>query len=256
MQEVGRELQGGAWHGQLHFGEDWACYLGPITQQAFHAHVAVQIAVGLDESVTVQLGPRQAIESGAVLVAPLARHRVAPAASPVLLLYVDPRGRLGRTMRSRAVEAVVAVPEFGQALLAAWSSHESLPSEDIIMAALSQAFPDAATPPLDCRVARALTALEEQGGKGIATIGGTHAGLSAGRLRELAQRALGTSLAHFSLWRKLEQSLRSVAAGASLAEAAYAGGFADQAHLARTSRRMLGLTLSELAITRAPSTED
>ncbi len=152
--------------------------------------------------------------------------------------------------------AGVAVPEFGQALLAGWSSNESLPSEDVIMAALNKAFPDAATPPVDGRVARALKALEEQSGKDITVIAGTHAGLSAGRLRELAQRELGTSLTHFALWRKLEQSLRSATSGASPAEAAYAGGFADQAHMARTVRRMLGLTLSELAFTEASAMED
>ena len=40
--------------------------------------------------------------------------------------------------------------------------------------------------------------------------------------------------------------------GASLAEAAYAGGFADQAHMARTFRKMLGVTLTDLVRAKVP----
>lgn len=240
------------WHGRLRLGDDWACYLGPVSQQTLHAHVAAQIAVGLSEAVTVQTAAFQEICGRAVLIPPLTRHRVVPVASLVLLIYADPRGRLGRMFRLRAAENIAAVPAFGAALLASWNRANGLPGEQEILAALNKAFPHAATQELDDRVQRALKALEEQRGRGIESIAGAHAGLSAGRLRELAQKELGTSLAHFSLWRKLQHSLRSATSGESLADAAYAGGFADQAHMARTFRKMLGLTLTDLIRTKDP----
>lgn len=70
-------------------------------------------------------------------------------------------------------------------------------------------------------------------------------GLSASRLRSLAREALGAPLSRWMLWRKLERSLRAVAGGARLVDAAAEGAFSDQAHLARTMRRMFGVTPRE-----------
>jgi AraC-like DNA-binding protein len=55
-------------------------------------------------------------------------------------------------------------------------------------------------------------------------------------------------LSQWLLWRKLEQAALAISTGASLAEAAHAGGFADQPHFSRTMRRMFGLTPGAAAI--------
>lgn len=234
------------WHGRLQLWDDWACYLGPVSQQSFHAHLAAQLALGVDQPVAVETPADGELRDRALLVAPLMRHRIAPTLSDVLLIYADPRGRLGRRLRSCATQSVLALPGFGRALLESWDRRQGLPDERAIMTALDRRCPAANPPPLDARIQRALDALDDHGGKQIAEIARSRAGISAGRLRELAQKELGTSLAHFSLWRKLDRSFRAATSGSGIAEAAYAGGFADQAHMARTFRRMLGLTLTDL----------
>ena len=45
----------------------------------------------------------------------------------------------------------------------------------------------------------------------------------------------------YLLWLRLEHSLAAYVAGRTLTEAAYAGGFADSAHLSRTFKRMFGI---------------
>lgn len=246
MKDLGIDSLRPAWHGQLQLWDDWACYLGQVSQQTFHAHLAGQIALGLDEPVTVQTSAEVEVRGRAVLIAPLTQHRVAPISSPVLLIYADPRGRLGRRLRACATKSLLPVPSFGDKLTILWDRMDGLPTEDLILSALDTTCPEASPLPLDARVQKALTALETQSGKHIAGIAESHIDLSAGRLRELAQKELGASLAHFSLWRKLQRSLNAATSGLNLAEAAYAGGFADQAHMARTFRRMLGLTLTDL----------
>ena len=49
-------------------------------------------------------------------------------------------------------------------------------------------------------------------------------------------------LSQWLVWRKLQRAGREMAAGAGLAEAAVAAGFADQAHMNRITKRMFGVT--------------
>lgn len=43
------------------------------------------------------------------------------------------------------------------------------------------------------------------------------------------------------LWRKLARAMVAIGRGDSLSQAAYAGGFADAAHLTRTFNQMFGM---------------
>lgn len=66
--------------------------------------------------------------------------------------------------------------------------------------------------------------------------------LSPERFRHLFIEETGVGFRAFLLWLRLEYSLTSYVAGSTLTEAAYAGGFADSAHLSRTFKRMFGIT--------------
>lgn len=56
------------------------------------------------------------------------------------------------------------------------------------------------------------------------------------------KRAVGLPPAQYHLLRRVEAAKYMIRAGAPIAEAAYATGFADQAHLTRTMRARLGIT--------------
>jgi AraC-like DNA-binding protein len=67
-------------------------------------------------------------------------------------------------------------------------------------------------------------------------------GLSPQRLRALARDQLGMPLARWRVWTRLRRAAEALQAGQSLADAANTAGFADQAHLTRQMREMMGLT--------------
>ena len=53
-------------------------------------------------------------------------------------------------------------------------------------------------------------------------------------------------LARWRVWTRLRRAAESLQSGRSLADAAIAAGFADQAHLTRQMREMMGLTPAAL----------
>ena len=66
--------------------------------------------------------------------------------------------------------------------------------------------------------------------------------LSPSRFLHLFTTSVGVPLRPYVLWMRLQCGARELAAGRSVAEAAYAAGFSDAAHFTRTFRRMIGAT--------------
>ena len=97
-------------------------------------------------------------------------------------------------------------------------------------------------PDIDPRLALAVGALCGQPGAVRVAEAAQLGELSVSRLRSLAREQLGVPLSTWLLWRKLERAIHALSRGASQAQAAIDGGFADQAHLSRTTRRMFGVT--------------
>ena len=225
------------WRGEFEFGEFWAAYSGSTDSNRFHAHVALQLAVGVDGAVEVDLGDR-ALHSRGVLIAPLARHRVAAGVERVAFRYVEPQIPLGRALR-RLCGAAPAV-ELPVELCAL-----AVRTPNAGVEALGRSLGVAQAPALDSRLAGALEHLAAPGDSVASAARAV--GLSSSQLRRLARDALGVPLARWVLWRKLERAGRALAAGASLVEAAAAGPFSDQAHLSRTLRRLFGVTPSDAA---------
>jgi methylphosphotriester-DNA--protein-cysteine methyltransferase len=59
-------------------------------------------------------------------------------------------------------------------------------------------------------------------------------------------------LRQYVLWRRFVSVWEHRMNGASLSTAAHAAGFADSAHLTRTSRRMIGIPPSLMDVSNAP----
>jgi AraC-like DNA-binding protein len=70
--------------------------------------------------------------------------------------------------------------------------------------------------------------------------------LSETRFTHLFKDQLGTTFRALLLWLRFGRALQHVWSGKSLTQAAHAAGFADSAHLSRTSRQMFGRPLSQL----------
>jgi AraC-like DNA-binding protein len=72
-------------------------------------------------------------------------------------------------------------------------------------------------------------------------------GLSASRLTHLFTSQVGIPLRRYVLWSRLRIAISRVQAGDDLTDAAHGAGFADSAHLTRTTRDMFGLPPSVLS---------
>ncbi|MCB9634449.1 MAG: helix-turn-helix transcriptional regulator [Sandaracinus sp.] len=95
----------------------------------------------------------------------------------------------------------------------------------------------------DRRVERALERLSAESSIGDLAL---RVGVSPERLRHLARRELGVSLATWRLWQRTQRATADVVCGRSLAGAAVDAGFSDHAHFTRSFVRFLGRTPSSM----------
>ncbi|WP_205795462.1 AraC family transcriptional regulator [Burkholderia sp. Ac-20353] len=229
------------------FGEFWAGYVGMARQNSPHAHIATQLAVGLGCNVIIEShdGPCQC---KGVMIGPRVEHVARADGDNVAFLYISPHAPLGRALQARLGEAGIAElpPDVTDSITSTLSRDVGPDSFAAIVSALSSRWIPDVPPAFDLRLQLAVNMLRnDQGDLGAMARAAAAVGLSEPRLRSLALRQLGVPLSQWMIWRKLERSARAIANGASLADAAIDGGFSDQAHLARTMRRMFGITAGQ-----------
>lgn len=217
-------------------GDGWAAYAGPHEAHAAHAHVAIQLAVARTGSVRVVLEDHRTLSGQAIVIGPRVRHRMTDEGGSVLLLYLETHTPLASSLLALIAPAVAAVtPPSVTALL----SPEAQP--DRIVAGLREGL-GVKEVKLDPRLEGALLKASEDPAPGAVARAARAVGLSPARLRVLAQAQMQAPLSQWLLWRKLQRAGHEMASGAGLVEAAIAGGFADQAHLNRVTKRMFGVT--------------
>jgi AraC-like DNA-binding protein len=201
--------------------DGYARYRGPVADSTEHRHAAFQIVVAVRGEVAVLDAAGACHRAAALVVPPMARHRLL-AAPDVLTYFVDPRCVWAD--RLRGCRTITSTVELG-----------SLAEEDLRPAAARTS--SALDPRLVAAMATAVVARELPMVDVAARVG-----LSPQRLRALARRQLGMTLGHWRVWARLRLAAEAMGEGRSLADAALAGGFADQAHLTRWMREMMGLT--------------
>lgn len=223
------------WDGRFEFGEGWAVYRGGTAAATPHRHAAIQIAIANKGEIAVRSATGE-LRGRAIIVPPMVLHELVPSSVPVTAFYLEAEAPLGRALRRLAGETAAPAPS---GIVDALRGSE--PAE--AMARLGQLLGIERKGILDPRLAVALAFLRSSpGAPGAVGKAASVARLSAARLRELAQTELGVALSQWLLWQKLGRASRALVSGASLAEAAMDGGFSDQAHFARTMRRMFGVT--------------
>jgi AraC-like DNA-binding protein len=80
--------------------------------------------------------------------------------------------------------------------------------------------------------------------------------LSPGRFRHLFVEQTGMGLRPYVLWRRFLRVWAAIMNGRSISAAAHEAGFADAAHLTRTSRRMFGVSPSMFRASHSPDALD
>lgn len=203
-------------------GDGYASYRGPVTDSSAHRHAAFQVAVGLQGEVAIEDADGVVRRGWALVVPPMARHRLLGAAD-LLTFFVEPHCAFADQLRETCGDGITAVVE-----LRGLTEQEVRPAGARPSGTLDPRLLAA----MDLLTARGLPAPELA----------ARVGLSPQRLRALARHELGMPLARWRVWVRLRRVAGALQAGQSLADAAVTGGFADQAHLTRWMREMMGVT--------------
>lgn len=201
-------------------GAGYAVYRGPVTDSGVHRHAAFQIAIAPRGEVAMVDAAAVRHQSVALLVPPMVRHRIL-AAADLLTFFVEPHRAFADRLRERpGGNALTAAPDLADLSVDEITREPSTEVDPRLVRALTMVA-DRSVPMPDVAAA---------------------VGLSPQRLRALAQRQLGMPLTRWRIWARLRRAAEELRDGCSLAEAAVTAGFADQAHLTRQMREMMGVT--------------
>ena len=223
-----------SWAGEFVFGESAAAYRGPSADNTFHVHAAIQLVLAETGRATVAAADGREYIGAAILIRPLIEHALS-SRGLVTLLYAEPQSTLASHLEGLARHADISIIE--PSVVPECRASESL---DRWLVRVAGSFPRKRI--IDARLEMALAVLSRQPGTYSIREAAMQCGLSGSRLRVLASTQLGLPLSTWLIWRKLERAARAISEGEALSMAAAAGGFADQAHLARAMRRMFGIT--------------
>jgi AraC-like DNA-binding protein len=227
-----------------------------------HAHYAIQIAFGAEPGIRFRGGEHEAWTeyAGAIIPSRQPHAMDASRVQPSCVLFVEPETRSGRALTERWLrDGIADIPPdllagVAPAVFAAWEEARGetaieAAARDVIRALTGGVEPSVVA---DERILRAVAhirahlhaplTLEE-----VADV----ACLSPSRFRHLFVEQTGMALRPYILWRRFLRVWELLTDGASLSAAAHAAGFADAAHLSRTSRAVFGLAPSAMQVARA-----
>jgi AraC-like DNA-binding protein len=225
-----------------------------------HAHYAIQIAFGPVPGIRFRTSDDEEWTSyGGVIIPSRRAHSMDATVVPSnAVLFVEPETREGRALAERYLHGgnLAALPddvlqEVVPALFAAWHSAPTL--ETLTAAArrvvqvLSGGVVNAVV--ADERILRAVAFIKAHIDRPLTLdeVAG-EACLSPSRFRHLFVEETGMALRPYILWRRFVHVWELLTEGASLSSAAHAAGFADAAHLSRTSKTMFGFPPSALQV--------
>jgi AraC-like DNA-binding protein len=203
-------------------GEGFAVYRGATTTGHVHRHAAFQIAIGMRGEVAIVDTSGIQHLAAVLVVAPMEPHSL-QANPDVLTYFIEPHCMFADRLREHHGAGISAAPEL-----------RDLSEDDVRPAGV------APSSQLDPRLVQALNAMSDFNAS-LPSLA-ADVGLSPQRLRALARDQLGMPLARWKVWTRLRRAAEALQAGQSLADAAGSAGFADQAHLTRQMREMMGLT--------------
>jgi AraC-like DNA-binding protein len=236
-----------AWNGGAIFIGSGAGAISP------HAHYAIQLVAGTPSGPRVQFGPRGEWRSApAALIPSRATHSIdVKDCRTSVVIFVEPETTEGRALTARLqgqpeILGADAVAAAMARLEAAWRTEQSA---DAVRATCMQLVRELAhttvREPSDPRVLQAVAYLRERVTQSVTleeVAAAVH--LSPSRFRHLFVEETGMPLRTYALWRRMLHVWELVMEGETLSRAAHAAGFADSAHLSRTSRSMFGLAPS------------
>ena len=228
-----------------------------------HAHYAIQIAFGASPGIRFRTSEREPwTEYGGAIIPSRQPHAMdVTHVHSVAVIFVEPETRQGRAIAERWLQGGIAempgevLAELVPALFAAWQDERSAAAVERAARRIVRALTGGVGPSTvaDERILRAIAYVRAHLDapltlEAVADV----ACLSPSRFRHLFVEQTGMGLRPYILWRRFLRVWELQMEGASLSSAAHAAGFADAAHLSRTSRRVFGFPPSTMHVGEPP----
>ena len=226
-----------------------------------HAHYAHQIAFGSIPGIRFRGSESEEWTEypGAIIPSRQPHSMDVRHVQPNLVLFVEPETRQGRAIAERWLGDGIAsfpweiVEAHGTAIFDAWQTTRSNAAIEQAAKQLVHALAGGVEPLVvsDERILRAVAHIRAHVDQpltleGVAAV----AFLSPSRFRHLFVEQTGMAFRPYVLWRRFLKVWELLTQGASLSTAAHGAGFADAAHLSRTSKQMFGFPPSLMDVTR------
>lgn len=227
--------QGIGWHGRAWISPGLGIFLGQAGSQDWHSHMAHQITVSLNGSLTVKC-TSSSVTARAICIRAGVAHQIE--ADEVLSIYLDALSDEARALPDNIGEGITPIQMGDTASLRKLLS-SSDPSAQQIREMVRLVLNLTTPPASDPRLQSVLAALKEpiNGRQGLAK----RVHLSPTRFSHWFVEQTGLPLRSYRKWNRLVIALQHIASGANLTAAAHAAGFADAAHFSRTFRDLFGL---------------
>lgn len=247
------------------FRWDGGCvFIGSVTGIVpVHAHQAIQVCHGIGGPIRLRGSDAEAWHDYPVgIVASRQPHEFdATFVTLGFVMFVEPETREGRALTERcasngfgSVNHAVAARELAEL----FNQFMTRGGDDAITACargVLRALTNGIEPPKvsDDRILRAISWINAHLDRSLTLDEvAAQACLSPSRFRHLFIEQTGVGFRPYVLWRRLTRIWELTMRGKSISYAAHAAGFADAAHLTRTSKRMIGLSPSMFRVSRAP----
>lgn len=226
-------------------------FAGRLTYNAPHQHGAPVYLAGLYGSFRIRMGGEAWTTCRTALVPAGMLHELDCGGDPLAVLYREPdgsgRGAFASLMQgTREVDgALVGAGGTFRPLRELYQRRDAGRWVGAALTDFSAFAAHRADRVPDRRIAEVVARLGERQDAGMSAGRLADAvGLSPSRLQHLFTAEVGVPFRRYRAWIRMRRAIAAVAAGESFTGAAYAAGFADQAHFARDFRKTYGAPAS------------
>jgi AraC family transcriptional regulator len=222
-----------------------------------HAHYAIQVAFGSAPGIRFRPSERESWTEyvGAIIPSRQPHSMDASVVPSNAVIFIEPETREGRALHELYLQGGIAelpndvLADVVPPLFEAWLEHRSARAVTDAARRVIHVLTRGVEPTVvsDERILRATAYIKSHLESPLTLEDvAAQAFLSPSRFRHLFVEETGMALRPYILWRRFLRVWELLMAGESLSTAAHRAGFADAAHLTRTSRRMFGFPPSAL----------
>ena len=223
-----------------------ALYAGPSLNLAPHSGSVWCFAVGIAGPLTVTTRDGVTWEGNSVLIPPRLTHQLVCLGDGLVSCYLEPT-----SVRAEACRSLMSKFSGEIGIRHAAERHlTATPGDDESACTWLDVAAPATRQAIDHRIAAAARRIRDDPATSVSSRElAADAGLSESRFLHLFRGELGTSLRRYRIWVRLVHAGTSIAAGATLTEAAMKAGFASPSHLADRFKTTFGLSATQLLAT-------